>query len=164
MSELKPCPMTKEQAAGKLQESYDYMTRVIPDGKRSQATIDTLAALLCAIDVLGRAQPANARQDIPTLLAEDERLQQAQRWIPVTESLPEIYADNCSKNVLIAVRYATDLPYDRPTICCGYYLDGSWWSYSEHNCNEIGEKWEGDVVTHWTTLPEPPKEDLNGRT
>lgn len=38
MSELKPCQMRPERAAEKLQESYDYMTRVMPESKRSQAT------------------------------------------------------------------------------------------------------------------------------
>ncbi len=57
--ELKPCSMGTKQAAEKLQESYDYMARIMPEGKRSQATIDILAAMLCAINALRRAAPEN---------------------------------------------------------------------------------------------------------
>ncbi|MEA4965400.1 MAG: hypothetical protein VB055_06225 [Oscillospiraceae bacterium] len=58
MSELKPCQIGPKQAAEKLQESYDYMTSVMPEGKRSQATIDLLAAMSYAISAC-RAQPDN---------------------------------------------------------------------------------------------------------
>ena len=33
-------------------------------------------------------------------------------------------------------------------------LNGSWWAYMDHDCNEIDG---GDAVTHWMPLPEPPK-------
>jgi len=59
MDELKACPMGAKQAAEKLQESYDYMVRIMPEGKRSQATIDLLAAMLYAINALCRTAPQN---------------------------------------------------------------------------------------------------------
>ena len=59
MSELKPCQMRPERAAEKPQESYDYMTRVMPESKRSQATANLLEAISVAIATLRRAQPAN---------------------------------------------------------------------------------------------------------
>lgn len=59
MSELKPCQMRPERAAEKLQESYDYMTRVMPESKRSQATANLLEAISVAIATLRRAQPSN---------------------------------------------------------------------------------------------------------
>lgn len=59
MSELKPCPMGPQKAAEKIQESYDYMTRVMPEGKRSQTTKDLLEAMSIAIAILRRSQPVN---------------------------------------------------------------------------------------------------------
>lgn len=59
MSELKLCQMSHKQAAEKLQESYDYMTCVMPEGKRSTATKGLLEAMSLAIAALRRAQPTN---------------------------------------------------------------------------------------------------------
>lgn len=58
MSELKPCQMSRQHAADKLQESFDYMSSVMPAEKRRPATSELLNALSIAISVL-RAQPAN---------------------------------------------------------------------------------------------------------
>lgn len=65
-----------------------------------------------------------------------------QKWIPVTERLPEVFV-----SVLICI--PSDAPL--PTVKEAYWANGSWgakmWIYS---ANE---------VTHWLPLPEPPKED-----
>lgn len=75
-------------------------------------------------------------------------------WVPVSVGLPKLgKVEGQSEDVNIAVQYATDLPGEKPTVCCGYYLDGSWWSYSEHGCNKIGDKWEGDRVVSWCRIP-----------
>lgn len=76
------------------------------------------------------------------------------QWIPCSKRLPECSADgdNSSKDLLIAVKYKTDKTYEHPFICCGYLLDGEWWSYTEHSCHPID-----DTVVAWMPLPQPPK-------
>ena len=54
-----------------------------------------------------------------------------QRWIPVTERLPDIW-----QNVLSVSKYGK-------VIVDYVFTDGSWWS--------------GRDVTHWMPLPEAPK-------
>lgn len=78
------------------------------------------------------------------------------KWISVNDRLPDVVTDNCSDDVLIAI---IDAEYynDGYTICCGYLLDGKWWAYMDHNCNEIGSNlWNGDKVEYWMPLPKAP--------
>ena len=85
----------------------------------------------------------------------------AQKWISVKDRLPIQNFYNSSGDCLIAIKYAYDLPDEERSLCSGYLLDGEWWSYGDHSCHKIGDKNtndEGDVVTHWMPLPEPPKE------
>lgn len=57
-----------------------------------------------------------------------------QRWIPVTERLPEVGADIlvCHKNGFVATNA---------------WLGTHWWFKDDKN-----------TITHWMPLPEPPKE------
>lgn len=107
---------------------------------------------------------ANARDDIPWLLTqlaererEIERMQEAQRWIPVTERLPE--ETECGTDVLVAIKYGDELDSDKTITCCGYLLDGEWWTYREHDCGRVGSKPlnKGDKVVYWMPLPAPPE-------
>jgi len=86
---------------------------------------------------------ANAR--IKELEAELKRLKEANRWIPVTEKLPdntESYYEEHGvyPKYLVIVRLSPDLPriacFDGKRFCNGVY------SYD---------------VTHWRPLPEPPE-------
>ena len=83
---------------------------------------------------------------IARLEAEVERLREAQRWIPVSEGLPE--ADKDYKCVSINV-----LMFDNNSACAieGWYnfSDGEWHNYLTN------EKFL--QVTHWMPLPEPPE-------
>lgn len=68
-----------------------------------------------------------------------------QRWIPVTERLPE--ETRVPKDVLVYHKLGN----------CGMYVDRAWYD-SDKN------KWRSALsmnmkVTHWMPLSEPPKED-----
>ena len=74
------------------------------------------------------------------------------KWVPVTEKLPEIdEKHHCSKDVLV-------------------YLDGGYMAFSALEENIFGQTWfdcerypnveEEMKVTHWMSLPEPPKEKI----
>ena len=81
-----------------------------------------------------------------------------QEWIPVTERLPDV----CD-SYLVVVKYkyaweteynidtdvATFLPYDDPDA----YIDNRWNTY-----NDWDEGQQYIHITHWTPLPEPPKD------
>lgn len=75
--------------------------------------------------------------EIVTLLSEVERLQQAQRWTPVTERLP-----NRQQSVLVRLSAG------------GTQVGWIMWDIWAWN----GYKYTDAVVTHWMPLPEPPKE------
>ena len=82
----------------------------------------------------------------------DQYQKDVPRWIPVTERLPEKYAP-----VLVCYRsYNTG----EPMADCNAYVDGDgdW-------CWHDGFPASGERVcvsiTHWMTLPEPPKEEGN---
>lgn len=89
--------------------------------------------------------------------SEIERLKAERRWIPVTERLPE--ETECGTDVLVAIKYGDELDSDKTITCCGYLLDGEWWTYREHDCGRVGSKPlnKGDKVVYWMPLPEPPK-------
>ena len=69
-------------------------------------------------------------------------LQAAQRWIPVTERLPE----NGTRNLVTRYDYVTDHQF----LDLLWFDKGEWWN----------RRYAGDyAVTHWRELPEPPKEE-----
>ena len=90
---------------------------------------------------------AHARQDIPALLAEIKRLQQAQRWIPVTEGLPEE-----PYGCLLTVE--EDDHYGEPQEVLLPYFAG----YDGKRWNDGDGKEIPFEVTRWMPLPQPPKE------
>lgn len=67
------------------------------------------------------------------------------KWISVSERLPENrdYVLVCTKNKFYGTR----------NISKAYFGDGKWYGQ--------GGRWTN--VTHWMPLPEPPKEDSNGK-
>ena len=73
-----------------------------------------------------------------------------QKWIPVTERLPELIPCNAGTAYSEAVIVWTD----------GRKAMVAVWDGIDFLC--ASEYWEaeGEEVTHWMPLPEPPKEDV----
>ena len=125
---------------------------------------DVCAALIPMIaDML---QKGNVKPAIDTLKAlgalEDADLAKAakeycdtqpeQRWIPVTERLPE--NDN---EVLITVWDAED---DYVEVYKGFYQGHEWWTQWCHGCSKIKDEPCGEnIVIAWMPLPEPYREE-----
>lgn len=90
---------------------------------------------------------AHARQDIPALLAEVDRLREAQRWIPVSERLPELRKPilMCDQDGEITIGKYRDeiLPYG---------------GYENRFCKKgVAFRFNENAVTHWMSLPELPE-------
>lgn len=95
--------------------------------------------------------------------------QQEQRWIPVSERLPEntepVNITWVNRN---PVPYYADIK-DKPFTATGHYCNGRWWWYSalcQDYLDEYGEckmdEMDGDIeVIAWRELPEPYKEGEN---
>ncbi len=91
--------------------------------------------------------------DAAGLRKEIKRLQDAARWIPVTERLPEVFVP-----VLVKYLNYNDGSASPTNVDTAVLLEGDVWYW-----------WEGDLadcdnevkctVTHWMPLPEPPKEE-----
>lgn len=79
------------------------------------------------------------------------------RWIPVTERLPEVVD---SYLVVIKAKYDYETEYEIDVDVATYnpyekaYIDDCWNTY-----NDWDEGQQYLHVTHWMPLPEPPKED-----
>jgi hypothetical protein len=89
----------------------------------------------CVADGQGGQVPVNIPELIAerdALRAEIERLNQAQRWIPVSEAHPP-----ANKMVLVCI--------------------GRWYHLTVSCIDQFGV-WRGYLPTHWMPLPEPPKE------
>lgn len=101
-------------------------------------------------------------------------LDEVPRWIPVTERLPEndvhvLLSCKCGAGAYVCdgfhtEKYSTptqfyediDADYDEETD--EYYFPEGWWevikNWDDYSCVAIE-----DTVTHWTPLPQPPKEE-----
>ena len=78
----------------------------------------------------------------------NQEIQPEQRWIPVTERLPE--NDN---EVLITVWDAED---DYVEVYKGFYQGHEWWTQWCHGCSKIKDEPCGEnIVIAWMPLPEP---------
>jgi hypothetical protein len=79
-----------------------------------------------------------------TALDEIERLREAQRWIPVSERLPELDPNFHGLSVDVWIAFNGQMAIG---FCC---QDGSYWQ-RHGNAAHL-------PVTHWMPLPESPKE------
>ena len=98
---------------------------------------ETLDEAADAIEELSNAQEQWIEQERNALL------KSIPRWIPVTERLPEKF-----ENVLVANKRGKH-----------YDIDKGWWNGSFFDRCAKGSY---SNVTHWMSLPEPPKEENHG--
>lgn len=75
-----------------------------------------------------------------------------QRWIPVSERLPN---DEKDGETVLAVVFGK--PHENITLHCALmtagYFSGEGWVVNEY------PEWENPTITHWMPLPEPPEEE-----
>ena len=123
---------------------------------------------------------------IERLTAENAALREKQRWIPVTERLPEPETDVlavCNRNGYIFVIPAiyedgkmltNDSAWNWSDIYCyglydeeadDYYIPEGWWENRQFNPDDVYNNQVDCAVTHWMPLPEAPEEgDNDGKT
>ena len=103
--------------------------------------ISRQAAIDACTDRFGICVKKEALEALPAVQPE-------QRWIPVTERLPE--NDN---EVLITVWDAED---DYVEVYKGFYQGHEWWTQWCHGCSKIKDEPCGEnIVVAWMPLPEP---------
>ena len=110
-----------------------------------QAAIDAIRKIYDSVGILGEKWAVDkcqmAIKDLPSAQPE-------QRWIPVTERLPE--NDN---EVLITVWDAED---DYVEVYKGFYQEHEWWTQWCHGCSKIKDEPCGEnIVIAWMPLPKP---------
>lgn len=103
----------------------------------------------------------------------------AQRWIPVSERLPEVETEviilaitKTGRKVITTAMYENgkmpngnsiwkwydiDFNYDEEND--EYLIPEGWWEYRHYNPDDIYNNAVDDVVTHWMPLPDPPRMD-----
>lgn len=70
-------------------------------------------------------------------------------WISCKERLPEE-----NEFVLVSVQLSENSFKEYET-CCGYLMNGKWYTYTERDFFEVGEMHRTDKVVAWQLLPEP---------
>jgi len=87
-------------------------------------------------------------------LAEYERKEKEEDWIPVEEGLPELLPnDNCTADVLVSILDESD-PEAGTSTCAGFMEDGEWYTYSDHDYEKVGStKGFKDKVVAWRKMP-----------
>lgn len=116
---------------------------------------------------------------IERLTAENAALREKQRWIPVTERMPEPETGVlavCNRNGYIFVIPAIyedgklltqESAWNWSDIYCyglydeeadDYYIPEGWWENRQFNPDDVYNNPVDCAVTHWMPLPEAPKE------
>lgn len=135
-------------AADKLEQMQAEFKTIREDGLCAVCAFDDIAPPGCENDCCfswrGKEEPEDSK---------GVEIDQFNRWIPVTERLPELIPCNAGTayseaiNVLTDGRKVLTAIWDGTTFLC----DADYW-----------EAWD-EKITHWTPvllpLPEPPKED-----
>lgn len=91
-----------------------------------------------------------------TANTENDRLRSASSWIPCSERLPEHDYIVLVWNKLNNTCYTAVLDHD------GYYSKATGWEVDD-NTGEY-KYLSFEAAPYWMPLPEPPKEDNNGKT
>ncbi len=144
------------EALEKMHQGMMMLAMKINDDRISARVVgcmDAIAGMRIRIENLPSAEP------------------EQQKWIPVTERLPEGIRDGFSDDVLLLIENPDgDITWRDSYV--GYYLydagsdETGWWVKMTCDCAKVGEHKYGDnvykaneYVTHWMPLPEPPKEE-----
>lgn len=158
-SNCEQCPYwKKEQLNGRLKEKLGT---------------DTWTS--CDVDKVGM----DAADLIERLTAENAALREKQRWIPVTERMPEPETGVlavCNRNGYIFVIPAIyedgklltqESAWNWSDIYCyglydeeadDYYIPEGWWENRQFNPDDVYNNPVDCAVTHWMPLPDAPKE------
>lgn len=126
-----------------------------------------------------RKRDVEAADMIERLTAENAALREKQRWIPVTERIPEPETDVlevCNRNGYIFVIPAIyedgklltqESAWNWSDIYCyglydeeadDYYIPEGWWENRQFNPDDVYNNPVDCAVTHWIPLPEAPEE------
>lgn len=108
-----------------------------------------------AEDVLDEAATA-----LEQLQAENDRLKekvQQMWWIPVEERLPVVQGEYIVTACDEGCPYGEGIWYSTVVVVADYYK--GCWTWDDYSC----EYDISDIVTHWMSLPQPPKEGTNGK-
>ena len=103
----------------------------------------------CPIDVEAtwddcRKRDVEAADMIERLTAENAALREKQRWIPVTERMPEVWRNDETKELVNYMIYSPDFGVD----IGNYHAKAKKWLCMALPC----------TVTYWMPLPEAPEE------
>lgn len=130
--------------------------------------------MIGAAGLIERLTAENAKAE-----AERDALREKQRWIPVTERMPEPETDVlavCNRNGYIFVIPAIyedgkmltqDSAWNWSDIDCyglydeeadDYYIPEGWWENRQFNPDDVYNNPVDCAVTHWMPLPEAPEE------
>lgn len=74
-----------------------------------------------------------------------------QRWIPVSERLPEDEDDGETVLAVVFGKPHKNITLHHAIMTAEYFYQGGWLVYEY-------PEWENPTVTHWMPLPEPPEE------
>lgn len=165
---LRICATHKDKGCGLCpQMKYVHCTERLAD------EAITMIERLTAENVAMREKRAEAE-------AERDALREKQRWIPVTERMPEPETDVlavCNRNGYIFVIPAIyedgklltqDSAWNWSDIYCyglydekadDYYIPEGWWENRQFNPDDVYNNPVDCAVTHWMPLPEAPEEE-----
>ena len=141
VARLRSGAIARNWPEGLLHEAADRIIELQAERGQLKAGVAELEA---DIDMWTAAAKGSC-QYIERLEAENEKLRNTARWIPVSERLPEK-----SQQVLGALKSSTG-NYNLSRINRVMACDHDW----EADGFEISNCW---TVTHWMPLPEPPQE------
>ena len=127
-----------------------------------------------------RSENKALKEQLATAQAENTKLaKQMVQWISVKDRLPKpeeevivLCATQTGYKHITTALYEngavnadesdwnwTDVNFDYDEKSGIYYVPEGWWEYKHYNPDDVYNNPIDDAVTHWMSLPEPPKEE-----
>lgn len=97
---------------------------------------------------------ASRPENVLTLIARIRELEQAQRWIPCSERLPDMEGDASTESAVVQI-FFDDPNQNSGLIKAGFYCHEEQAWYLDYG-NAVLHEFDEDP-THWMPLTEPPK-------